>query len=763
MSQQQSPWKRCRRGAPAAVTGLGLALAPLAAHAATGPTSTWEAAVKSVESGVKSGYQLAAAGGTIYVADAQWRTEAKVIGTKENTPLESGTSMRTTFSPYGIAVDPNVNGEPVVITTTARQQAPGGTYGGGVVIYNPSQGAPTDADRVYQYADGSPVFSGPRRVAVNTERHLAYVTNLGTSRGNSDREGYITVLDLTKRGTDAVVAQVTVPNAAGSVGIDVDSANDRIYVGGYADQGDSGTDVETLYVIDGSQIDFSDPKDFDLNDDAITALDAVVGPNARPTFNADTQKVYVSAYDESTITVVDANLASDTYGETEKVITVTTGTESGQTGTNAVEVDAERGLLYSANLDAGVTVYDIANDYAPIEFTGEDGTYTDIPTSGRAVNFGLNETTGEIWVSMWGSTGTVDIINVTEKASPHFATQLSDAEADSGDTVTLEVAVNGSPVPALQWQVRESGSDEWTDITGATGTTYDVAAARALDGSAYRVIASNEHGEETSDAAVLTVNYAPVVTSAPISQTVTAGETANFTAAGVGKPAADIVWQARAADADDWTTIAGATSETLTIENVSVKDRGTEYRAVFVNRLGEVATASAVLAVNAERPAPLEESDWRDIVPGSTDELLELDAGDLEAVQNGTTVTISNIPVADGDWVEVFGYSDPVYLGSHLVNGGATTVSVADFAPGTHHLAVYDADATLLGYVEFVINADGTGAVVDTPTGTKVLSTTGWDSALPLLLGAGGIILLGGAAVGIAVTRNRAVAATAGE
>lgn len=561
MRQQKSPWRRCGRGALAAFTGLGLVLTPAIAHAApTASDTTWEASLTSLETGVKSGYQLAAANGSVYVADAQWRVDGKTVGTPESKPMESGNSMRSTFSPYGIAVDPDVDGEAVIVTTTARQRSADSSYGygGGVVIYKASQGAPTDADRVFEFEDGSPILAGPRRVAVDTERDLAYVTNLGQAR-SSKGPGFVLVLDLTKRGADAVVARVGLPDEAdneaagwwtnpvgsdvsteGVVGVAVDEENNRVYLGTMNGQ--------KLFVLDGSQIDGTkDPQDTQAYAGAVTELAAEVGANARPTYNADTKKVYVSAYDASKITVVDADPASGTYGEAEHVIDVTTGSSSGNKGTNAVEVDAERGLLYSANLDAGVTVYDIENGYEQVAFTAEDGSsYSDIPTSGRAVNFGLNEETGEVWVSMWGSTGAVDVISVTESAAPVFTSQPADQEASDGDTATFEVVVAGSPAPTLQWQTRAGLGGTWADIAGATGSSLEVQAVRELDGAQYRVIAVNEHGDETSHEATLSVNYAPVVTSSPITQVVQAGGTATFTASGQGKPAATIVWQRQA-------------------------------------------------------------------------------------------------------------------------------------------------------------------------------------------------------------------------
>ncbi|MFV0435381.1 MAG: Ig-like domain repeat protein [Leucobacter sp.] len=418
MKQSSAFWRRRGAAAIGAISCLALIAQPVAAQAAE--PGDWTVTTASHDSGVKNGYQLAGAGNSIYVTDAQWRAESKLVGTPENTPLESGTSMRTTFSPYGIAVDPDVNGERVIVTTTARQRDAAAGYGGGVVVYKESQGAPTDADRIFANQDGTPIFSGVRRAAVHDASNRAFITNLGNSRG-SGPDGFISVIDLTKRGAEAVIAQVTVPGAWGAVGVDVDQNTGNIYVGTMTG--------EKLYVIDSSKITASGAKDFAANNGAITELAASVGANARPTYNEQLKKVFVSAFDDSKITVVDGDPASATYGQVEKVIDVTVS-GSGARGTNAVEVDAERGLLYSANLDSGVTVYDINDDYKQLEFTAEDGsTFSDIPTSGRAVNFGLNPENGQVWVSMQGSSGKVDVLDLQQQTATKTFTSLQDPNA----------------------------------------------------------------------------------------------------------------------------------------------------------------------------------------------------------------------------------------------------------------------------------------------------------------------------------------------
>ncbi|WP_157983909.1 YncE family protein [Nesterenkonia muleiensis] len=409
--------------------------------------------VDRLDTGVNNGYQLALdeVNRSVYLADTQWRQEtrgedgeitvressSKLVefdvdskelvrnhdftgltlndgsGT-ESDPLDwseagedvtSLSTIRTHFGPYGVAVDTSSNS---VITTTARQRngyADYG-YGGGVVLYSADQGEPTDGDRIWAYEDDEPVFDGPRRVAVNPETNRAYVTNLGDGRfgsvsGPDARHGYITVLDTTKRGLDAVVAQVAIPKTAdqtplGVVGVDVDADHNNIYVG------TMGAGDGSLWVIDGDAVEESDPtstsktESQQANAGAVTELDATVGLNARPTYDPVDKRVYVSAWNDETITVVDGDPASSNYGEAIEVI------ETGST--NSVSIDGERGLLYSANLgDREVVVYD-TEDFEP---------QLVLPTSGNAINIGIDPVSRDLWVSNFSNAGVVDVFSIT--------------------------------------------------------------------------------------------------------------------------------------------------------------------------------------------------------------------------------------------------------------------------------------------------------------------------------------------------------------
>src|SRR5690606_22823846 len=125
-----------------------------------------------------------------------------------------------------------------------------------------------------------------------------------------------------------------------------------------------------------------------------TRLDAPVGGNARPTYSAELKRVYVSAYGSpnGTITAIDADPASFAFRS--RIAHFETGP------TNMVEVDGERGLLYSANLgDQEVVVYD----------TGNHRELLRLPTSGNALNVAVDPVTRDLWVSNFGDAGTVDV------------------------------------------------------------------------------------------------------------------------------------------------------------------------------------------------------------------------------------------------------------------------------------------------------------------------------------------------------------------
>src|SRR5215472_15693020 len=135
-----------------------------------------------------------------------------------------------------------------------------------------------------------------------------------------------------------------------------------------------------------------------------------------------------------------------------------------------------------------------------------------------------------------GCAGVVSGANTTNSVPPGLApaitTQPSSQTVLPGQTATFTVAVSGTAPLSYQWQ--KNGAN----IAGATSSSYTTPATTTTDnGAAFDAVVTNSAGTQTSSTATLTVNaaaVAPMITTQPVSQTVTAGQTASFTVAATG-------------------------------------------------------------------------------------------------------------------------------------------------------------------------------------------------------------------------------------
>jgi len=91
---------------------------------------------------------------------------------------------------------------------------------------------------------------------------------------------------------------------------------------------------------------------------------------------------------------------------------------------------------------------------------------------------------------------------------------------------------------------------------------------------------------------------APTITAQPVSQTVTAGQTASFVVAATGTAPLTYQWQKSGVN------IAGANSASYTTPATTTSDNGATFRVVVSSTAGTATSAAATLTVNVAAVAP---------------------------------------------------------------------------------------------------------------------------------------------------------------
>jgi uncharacterized protein YjbI with pentapeptide repeats len=211
---------------------------------------------------------------------------------------------------------------------------------------------------------------------------------------------------------------------------------------------------------------------------------------------------------------------------------------------------------------------------------------------------------------MPGATNTGSVLDATLHPSVTITPVLvntsttlsaSAAQVATGQSVTYTATV--SPVPS-------GGSIDFSATNGTTttdlgsslvNTTTGVATlAPTVAAGVWTVIAhylgSTPYTQSTSSGKSLQVGTAPSVTTNPTDQTVVVNGTATFTAAASGDPAPTVMWQESFNSGGNWSNI-GTTTPTLSVSATDIQINGVQYRAMFSNADGSVASEAATLTI----------------------------------------------------------------------------------------------------------------------------------------------------------------------
>src|SRR5207248_3918544 len=131
----------------------------------------------------------------------------------------------------------------------------------------------------------------------------------------------------------------------------------------------------------------------------------------------------------------------------------------------------------------------------------------------------------------------------------------------------------------VQWQVSTDNGVTFNNIGGATSTTLSFTTATTDTGKQYRAVFTDVCGSSTTNAATLTVDTIPAVTTQPVTQTICAASPVTFTVAATSNASDHTVqWQVSTDNGVTFNNIRGATSTTLSFTTATT-DTSQQYRA----------------------------------------------------------------------------------------------------------------------------------------------------------------------------------------
>jgi Immunoglobulin I-set domain len=298
------------------------------------------------------------------------------------------------------------------------------------------------------------------------------------------------------------------------------------------------------------------------------------------------------------------------------------------------------------------------------------------------------------------SSATTTAATLTVNTAPVVTTNPTAVITAAGNTATFTAAATGQPNPTVQWMVSTNGGTSFAPVAGATSTTLSFTTAAGQNGNLYEAVFSSAGGTATTTTALLTVNFAPTITTNPAALTIGSGGTATFTAAANGNPAPTVQWFVSTNGGASFNAIGGATSTTLSFTALLAQS-GNLYEAVFTNSVSTATTSAALLTVGASSTVSVAITN-----PGNS------------PITLGTGGTI-NVAAAITNGAVGIGVNWSV----NGIAGGNSTVGTITASTLGGALAAYIAPATAPGSaVSIVATYAGAGSAASAPFSVNVVT-----------------------------------------
>lgn len=256
---------------------------------------------------------------------------------------------------------------------------------------------------------------------------------------------------------------------------------------------------------------------------------------------------------------------------------------------------------------------------------------------------------------------------------PGIAAQPQQITICPGSTAKF-YARSTDPEASIQWMYRAPDpTTDWQILANETSEDLVLTAVGAeLNGWLFRAVFHNTCDAVTASVRLI-VRPLPTIISHPISDTVCAGETANF-ALSTAAADATFQWQISTDQAKNWMDIPGAVSEVYSVSNVRKEQGGNYYRALIIDACSKSVIFSNAAELVIPKAPEIETS-------GS-----ELDFGVLDVCSNDSVASflLTNTgkePIAVGLPVINNGSSFHIIRSPSIIAPESTDSLVIRFAP----------------------------------------------------------------------------------
>ncbi|MDQ2838411.1 MAG: putative Ig domain-containing protein [Actinomycetota bacterium] len=417
--------------------------------------------------------------------------------------------------------------------------------------------------------------------------------------------------------------------------------------------------------------------------------------------------------------------------------TYTAGTAGSFTVTTS-GIPTVSSITETGSLPTGLTFTDNGNGTATLAGTpaaGSGGTYPVTLTATNGVAPNATQT-----------------LSIQVNQAPAITTNPSDQTVNPGTSVTFTAAASGVPTPTVQWQRSTNGGASFTNIAGATSTSYTFTTAAGDNGNLYRAVFTNVVSTATTTAATLNVGTAPAFTSADHT-TFAVGTAGNFAISTSGVPSATL--SRTGAQFPAWLTLNDNGTGSGSLTGTPPVGSGGTYTFTLKAANGFSPSASQIFTLTVDESPTITSTNHATFVAGSAGTFAVTTAGGFPAppaltrtgalpsgvtfTDNGDgTATLAGTPAASAGGTYPLtitatatgGVAAPTTQSFTLTVNAPPTITSSDHATfaqgaaGTFTVTTAGAfpappgltkSGTLPGGVTFTDNGDGTATLAGTP------------------------------------------------